>query len=51
MICNNGQRFKIDASPFNVDGKSLIDLVMQGSRRQLSLYKAYFKKIKDEEKV
>jgi hypothetical protein len=47
MICNNEQRFKIDATPFNVDGKSLVDVVMQGSRRQMSLYKSYFLQLLD----
>ena len=47
MICNNEQRFMIDASPLNVDGKSLVDVVMQGSRRQINLYKAYFIELLD----
>ena len=47
MVCNNEQRFMIDASPFNVDGKSLVDVVMQGSRRQMNLYKSYFLQLLD----
>jgi hypothetical protein len=47
MVSNNEQRFKINVSPFNIDGKSLVDIVMKGSRRQLSLYKTYFKQVLD----
>ena len=47
LVCNNEQRLMIDASPFNVDGKSLVDVVMQGSRRQMNLYKSYFLQLLD----
>ena len=47
MVSNNEQRFAINVSPFNLDGKSLVDVVMQGSRRQMNLYKSYFLQLLD----
>jgi len=47
LVCNNEQRFNIELTPLNIDGKSLVDVVMQGSRRQMNLYKSYFLQLLD----
>jgi hypothetical protein len=47
LVSNNEQRFNIEMTPFNIDGKSLVDVIMQGSRRQMNVYKSYFLQLLD----
>ena len=47
LVSNNEQRFMIEMTPFNIDGKSLVDVVIQGAKRQMNLYKSYFLQLLD----